>query len=130
ELARVLAGENEQHTIVLASTSGSAGAAGATRLARTLGGPSAGVIALGDLASSHVQEPIVVPWSGGDAVAPPGLRNTLAAALAGQANLKPGGTSLGGQILHLALPLTLGEQAPFGDRGIPAVTVSLSGDHP
>jgi hypothetical protein len=128
ELARALAGENESHSIVLVSTSGSAGAAGAMRLARTLPGPIDAVLALGDLASSHPRQPIVVPWSGGAAVASTGLRNTLAAALGAQANLKPGGTGLPGQLLHLALPLSSGEQAPFNDRGIPAVTLSLSDD--
>ena len=40
ELARVLAGETLHRTIVLASTSGSQGAAGALRLAATLSGRS------------------------------------------------------------------------------------------
>jgi hypothetical protein len=130
ELARTLAGENERHSIVLVSTSGSAGAAGARRLARTLPGPIDAVLALGDMASSHPRQPIVVPWSAGDRVGSTGLRNTLAAALGAQTNLKPGGTGLPGQLLHLALPLSSGEQAPFNDRGIPAVTLSLSGDRP
>ena len=130
ELARTLAGENERHSIILASTSGSAGAAGAMRLARTLPGPVDAVLTLGDLASARPREPIVLPWSGGDTVASTGLRTTLAAALAAQANLKPGGTDLAGQLLHLAVPLSSSEQAPFNDRGIPAVTLSLSDDHP
>ena len=85
ELARVLAGETQHRTIVLASTSGSAGAAGAAELARTLPGPIDAVIVLGDLAASSVHQPIIVPWSDGQPVAPPMLRNTVAAALASQA---------------------------------------------
>jgi hypothetical protein len=128
ELGHVLAGETQHRTIVLASTSGSAGAAGATQLARSLGGPLDAVIALGNLAATRIRGPIVVPWSNGQQVAPPLLRNTLAAALSSQAGLRPGGTSLAGQLAHLAFPLTLSEQGPFGARGQPAVLLSLSGD--
>src|SRR5450755_3498968 len=128
ELARDLAGETLNHTVVLASTSGSAGTAGAIRLASTLGGRIDAVIVLGDLAGSHVREPVVVPWSDGQQVAPPMLRNTVAAALGAQAGLRPGATSMAGQFVHLAFPLTISEQGPFGARGEPAVLLSLSGE--
>jgi hypothetical protein len=128
ELARVLAGETQHHTIVLASISGSDGAAGASQLARSLGQPADAVIALGDLGGSHVHGPIVIPWSTSRDVAPPALRNTVAAALASQAALKPGGASLAGQFARLAFPFTLTEQGPFGAQGRPAVTLSLSGE--
>lgn len=128
ELARVLTGETQHRTIVLASTSGSAGAAGATALARSIAGPLDAVIALGDLAGTRLRYPIVVPWSSSHKIAPPMLRNTVGAALAAQAALPPGGTSLAGQLAHLAFPLTLSEQGPFGARGRPAVLLSLSGE--
>ncbi len=128
ELARVLAGETQHRTLVLASTSGSAGAAGAMALARSLGGPIDGVIALGDLAGARIHDPIVVPWSNGLDVAPPLLRNTVSAALASQAGLRPGAISLAAQFAHLAFPLTLSEQGPFGARGQPAVLLSVSGE--
>lgn len=128
ELARVLNGETLQHTIVLASTSGSAGLAGATQLARTLQPPVDAVIVLGDLAAAGPREPIVVPWSNGQRVAPPMLRNTVAAALSSQTGLPAGSTSLLGQLAHLALPLAATEQAPFGARGYPAVLLSLAGE--
>lgn len=128
ELGRDLAGETLHHTVVLASTSGSAGGAGAARLASALSGPIDAVLVLGDLASTHVGGPIVVPWSDGQAVAPPMLRNTVAAALGAQAGLRAGGTSVAGQFAHLAFPLTVSEQGPFGARGVPAVLLSLSGE--
>ena len=56
------------------------------------------------------------------------LRNTLASALASQVAPHSTGTSVAGQLAHLAFPFTLSEQGPFGARGIPAVTLSLSGD--
>jgi hypothetical protein len=125
ELARVLAGETQHRTIVLASTSGSAGQAGASELARTISRPVDAVISLGDLTGPRAHQPVLVPWSTGPRLAPPLLRNTLAAALGAQAGLRPGGTSLGGQVAHLAFPQTLGDQGPFGNRGIPAVSLSL-----
>jgi hypothetical protein len=128
ELARVLAGETLHRTLMLASTSGSDGAAGAAALARSLGQPVDAVIALGDLAGTRVSGPVVVPWSNGQGVAPPALRNTVAAALASQAGLRPGGTNFGGQFARLAFPFTLSEQGPFGARGDPAVLLSVSGE--
>ncbi len=128
ELARDLAGETLQRTIVLASTSGSAGTAGAIRLASTLSGPVDAVIVLGDLASPHVRWPVIVPWSDGQVVASPMLRNTVAAALGAQAGLRAGGTSVAGQFAHLAFPFTISEQGPFGGGGMPAVLLSLTGE--
>jgi len=61
DLARVLSGETLNHTIVLASTSGSTGAAGATQLIRALPGPIDAVLVLGDMASRTVHPPLVVP---------------------------------------------------------------------
>lgn len=129
ELARVLAGETQRRTVVLASTSGSDGVAGATALARSLSPPVDAVIALGDLAGASEHEPLIVPWSDGQDVAPPVLRNTLAAALNAQAALKPGGSTLTAQFARLAFPWTLTEQGPFGARGVPAVLLSTSGEH-
>jgi peptidase M28-like protein len=130
ELAHVLAGETHQRSVVLASTSGSTGAAGAAALARSLplDQPVDAVIVLGDLAGTTLRQPIVVPWSNSQTVAPPMLRNTVARALSQQAQLAPGSPSLGGQFAHLAFPFTATEQGPFGARGEPAVLMSLSGD--
>jgi hypothetical protein len=128
ELARDLAGETLNHTIVLASTSGSAGTAGAIQLASTVAGPIDAVIVLGDLASAHPHQPIVIPWSTRPLVAPPVLRNTLAAEIAAQTTLNVGWTNIGGQFAHLAFPFTVSEQAPFGARGVPAVELSMSGE--
>ncbi len=128
ELAQVLAGETHNHPIVLASTSGSSGAAGAAELARNLPAPVDAVIVLGDLAGGQVREPIVIPWSDGQKVAPPVLRNTVAAAVAGQAGIHAAGTSLAGELSHLAFPMTTSEQGPFATQGEPAVLLSLASE--
>jgi hypothetical protein len=128
ELARDIAGETVNRTVVLASTSGSQGTAGAIRLAQTIAGPIDAVIVLGDLAGTTAHQPIVVPWSNSQLVAPPALRNTVAQALNQQAAIKAKNSSVLGQLAHLAFPLALSEQAPFDEQGIPAVLLSLSGD--
>jgi hypothetical protein len=127
ELAQVLAQQTQQHSIVLASTSGQVGAAGAAQLARNLPGPVDAVIALGDMAGLDVRATSVVPWSDSQLVAPPLLRNTVAAALSAQASITAKDESLGGQFLHLAFPLAGTEQRPFLSAGEPAVLVSASG---
>jgi hypothetical protein len=128
ELARLLFGETQHHTVVLASISGSVGGVGAAELARGLPQPVDAVIVLGDLAGRSVRQPVIVPWSAGQRVAPTMLRNTLADALRGQAGIPTQTNGLGGQIAHLAFPLTSTEQAPFGSSGLPAALVSLSGE--
>ncbi len=57
QLASVLNGETLQHTVILASTSGSDGAAGAAALARSLPQPVDAVIALGDMGGTDLREP-------------------------------------------------------------------------
>jgi hypothetical protein len=102
QLAGVLNGETLQHTVILASTSGSDGAAGAAELARSLPQPVDAVIVLGDMGGTSVREPVVVPWSNSQQVAPPLLRNTVASALSAQAGLPAGSSGLLAQLAHLA----------------------------
>lgn len=128
DLARVLSGETLNRTIVLASTTGSAGAAGTAQLIHALPGPIDAVLVLGDMAGTSVREPVVVPWSDGELVAPPMLRRTVGSALSSQAGLSGGSTGLPGQFLHLAFPFTVSPQAPFGSSGIPAVLLSASSE--
>jgi hypothetical protein len=113
---------------VLVSTSGSAGAAGATAVAHRLGGSVDAVIDLGDLAAHGVRQPVVVPWSNGQLVAPTVLRKTVAAALSAQTGLQADAPGFFSQFAHLAFPLSVTEQGPFGARGYPAVSLSTSGD--
>ncbi|MDQ6806020.1 MAG: M28 family peptidase, partial [Actinomycetota bacterium] len=128
ELARVLAGRTLNRTVELISTSGSTGLAGVTKLAGSLGGPIDAVIVLGDVAGKRVAEPVVVPWSGAENLAPPLLRNTAAAAVRSEARIAPGGADLAAQFARLAFPLTLSEQGPFNALGIPAVLLSRAGE--
>jgi len=128
ELASVLNGETLQHTVILASTSGSDGGAGAAELARSLPQSIDAVIVLGDMAGTTVRQPVVVPWANGQQVAPPLLRSTVAGALSAQAGITAASSGLLSQLAHLALPMAATEQAPFASHGEPAVLLSLSGE--
>lgn len=128
-LARALSGETLSRSVMLVSTSGTVGNAGAVRLADTLAGGSVdAVITLGDIASATPRQPIVIPWSGRDTVAPTQLRATLSNYISKEAGLTASSTGFGGQLAQLAFPVAPTAQAPFNDRGIPAVAVSLSGE--
>ncbi len=127
ELAQLLSAQTQQRSVILASTDGQIGAAGAAQLARSLPGPVDAVIVLGDMAGVEVRSPIVVPWSDSTLVAPALLRNTVASALSQQTNLAANDEGLGGQFLHLAFPLAVSEQRPFAASGEPAVLISASG---
>jgi hypothetical protein len=129
-LAHALAGESQNHSILLVSIGAPVGSAGATALARSLahtGQPIDAVLVLGDLAAAHPSEPVVVPFSGSETVAPPTLALTVARYLRAQTGITAGGVNFGAQLAHLAIPLTLTEQGPFAARGMPAVLVSLAG---
>ena len=128
ELGRVLAGRALQRSVIIASVSGGAGSAGTARLANQLGPSVDAVIVLGDVGGTSTTEPIVLPWSSDATTAPPVLRNTLAAELAGQASLKPGAASLAGQFARLAFPLTMSAQGPLLEAGHPAIELSLAGE--
>jgi hypothetical protein len=130
-LANALSGETLNRSVMLVSTSGQVGLAGATELARSLaGGQVDAVIVLGDLGGDSVRPPVVVPWSSTDELAPPLLRDTLGGFLSAQTGIGDEGSGLAGQFARLAFPFAITEQAPFVAQGIPAVLLSLSGDRP
>ncbi|HWF31812.1 MAG TPA: M28 family peptidase [Solirubrobacteraceae bacterium] len=129
ELARVFAARETQRTIVLVSTSGgSGGDAGAAEFLAQDGGPFDAAIAIGDLAGTRRRKPFVVPFSDGFGAAPVELQRTVADAITSEAGTDPGSPSGFGQLAHLAFPLTVGEQGPLDAAGTPAVLVQVSGE--
>ena len=129
DLARALSGETLNRSVLLVSTSGQVGAAGATALAHSLSSqPVDAVIVLGDLAGARHHNPVVVTWSGSDLLAPPMLRNTLAAYVRQEAGIRTPETGLAGQFVRLAFPFSVTEQSPFIETGLPAVLLSVDGD--
>lgn len=130
ELVRVFAGRSVKRSLTLVSTSGgSGGAAGAEAVARRLRGSRVdAVIVLGDLASATIRKPWVQPWSDGPRLAPMRLRRTVEAALRAETGQDPGGQRATRQLARLAFPFALGEEGRFNAAGLPAVTISASGE--
>jgi hypothetical protein len=130
ELARVFAARETQRTIVLVSTSGgSGGDAGAADLAaHVLPAPVDAAIVLGDLASTGIRTPLVIPYSDGYGSAPERLQRTVADAIRHESGIRPGATSAIGQLAHLAFAFAPGEQGVLATAGLPAVLVQISGE--
>jgi hypothetical protein len=129
ELARVVSGQLRR-SITFASTSGgSGGAAGAGELAERLAGRTDAVLVLGDLAGARLDRPLVTGWSNEARFAPLQLRRTVEAAVRAEAGTDPGRTRASTQWARLAFPFTVGEQGPLVDAGLPAVLLSVSGEH-
>ncbi len=130
ELARVFAARETQRKIVLVSTSGgSGGDAGAAELTAGAHGPFDAAIVLGDLAGTSEHRPFVTPYSDGFGSAPDRLTRTVSGAIAAGMGSNPGAPSVIGQLAHLAFPLAVGEQGPLDAGGTPAVLVQSSGEH-
>jgi Peptidase family M28 len=129
ELARVFAARETKRTIVLVSTSGGTGGdAGASDFAAHAPTPLDATIVLGDLAGTHQRKPFVVPFSDGFGSAPLQLQSTVADAIAQETGSASGAPSTLGQLAHLMFPFTVGEQGPLNRAGLPAVLVQVSGE--
>jgi hypothetical protein len=129
ELARVFASRETQRTIVLVSTSGgSGGDAGVADFLGRLHTPVDAAIVLGDLAGQRERPPFVIGFSDGAGSAPLQLQRTLDYAITQNVGSDPGAPSALGQLVHLAFPLTVGEQGPLDAAGVPAALVQVSGE--
>ena len=129
ELARVFSQSETRRTIVLVSTSGgSGGYAGAADFARHDTQPLDAAIVLGDLAGAFAHKPFVLPFSSKDATAPESLQRTLDGAISQGVGSEAGTLDLSAQLAHLAFPLATAEEAPLNAAGVPAVLVQVSGE--
>jgi peptidase M28-like protein len=129
ELAHVFAHSETRRTIVLVSTSGgSGGDAGAVQLAAGPHRPLDAAVALGDLAGAQARRPFVSGFSSGAALAPEALTRTFDYAISQQVGTAAGDPAFGEQLTRLSLPIALGEQGPLDAAGIPAVLVQASGE--
>jgi peptidase M28-like protein len=129
ELARVFKVRDLSSTLVLVSTSGgSAGGAGAHAFAQHADGPVDAAIVLGDLAGTKIHKPWIVPWSDDRDAAPMAIRRTLERAVLQEAGVQAGGSRAIGQWARRALPLTVSEQGEAASGGLPAVLLQVSGE--
>ncbi|MFN2467727.1 MAG: M28 family peptidase [Gaiellaceae bacterium] len=119
------------HTLLFVSTDGGAfGGLGAEHLATS---PAyrdqiVGVLNLDAVAGSG---PARLELAGDTPSSPDAVFvETVATRLHEQTGRAPGRTSALGQLIDLGFPFSLYEQAPFVGRGIPAVTITTSGNRP
>ena len=125
-----LVGRDLRKTLVLVSTSGgSGGSAGARAWARAQGGePIDAVLVLGDLASAVWRKPWVVPWSNGEDQPPLAWQRTVETAVRQEVGADPGGVRASAQWSRRALPLAVTEQGEINRAGLPAVLLQVSGE--
>jgi hypothetical protein len=129
ELARVFSQSETRRTIVLVSTSGgSGGYAGAADFAASATRPLDAAIVLGDIAGSRARKPFVLPFSSGTGVAPESLQLTLDGSISQNVGTDPENLSVGARLAHLVVPLGTGEEVPLNTAGVPAVLVQVSGE--
>lgn len=129
EIARLLSGRTTRRSIMLVSTSGgSGGDAGAADWAEHVSGPIDAVLVLGDMAGTTTRRPQVVGWSNALGGAPQRLLRTVEQAVRDEVGSGPGSTRTTMQALRLAFPLTVSEQGPVVAAGLPAVLLSASGE--
>jgi Peptidase family M28 len=119
------------HTVVFLSTDGGAfGGLGAARFADE-GGFDDRIRAAIDLSALGGAGRPQLHVAGDDPRSPPAeLVRSAEARIAEYAGAEPRGPNALEQLLDLAFPFSLYEQAHFVGRGIPALTVSTSGDRP
>lgn len=141
ELARIYANPSSSspgspqaspaHTIIFLSTDGGAfGGLGAEHFARTSTSRKR-VVALINLDALAGSGPPRIEIAGDEPRSPAGaLVATAAARVLEQTGRAPERPSALRQLIDLAFPYSLYEQAPFVGRGIPAVTLTAAGDRP
>jgi peptidase M28-like protein len=121
--------EGPAHTLVFVSTDGGAlGGAGAAHYAADETGEVDAVINLDAIAGPDPPRLQIA----GDRPRSPSrtLVRTAAARLLEQTGVAPKTPDAFRQLIDLAFPLSLYEQAPFVGRGVPAVTITTDVDHP
>jgi hypothetical protein len=121
--------EGPAHTLVFVSTDGGAlGGAGAKHYAETETGDIDAVINLDAIAGPDQPRLQIA----GDRPRSPSwtLVRTAAARLLDQTGAVPETPNAFRQLIDLAFPLSLYEQAPFVGRGVPALTITTDADHP
>jgi len=129
ELAQVYSGRAVRKTLVLVSTSGgSGGNAGAQEFAVDPRGPVEGVLVLGDLAGRVVRSPQVVPWSNRQGIGSLKLQRTVESAVRSEGGLRPRPPTWAAQWARLAVPLTTSEQGEVLGEELPAMLLSVSGE--
>lgn len=133
ELAESFGGASHSKTLVLVSTAGAGdGAVGAREFAEHY--PERDLVdaalVISQPGAALPEPPFVIPWSAGPQSTAVQLTRTAAETVSAQLGRPAGPQGSFGELLRLALPIGLGEQAPLIERGIDAVAISSAGERP
>lgn len=131
ELARAMSRAHHRKTMVFVSTDGSvAGAAGAKQLAEYLKDrPVTAVIVLSQPGANEPRQRHVVPWSTSTRATSVQLVQSARQAIESEIAFdKPPLRGTGSELVRLAVPAGLGEQAPMIAAGLDAVALSGAGE--
>lgn len=132
ELARAMSRTHHRKSMAFVSTDGSvAGAAGARQLARYLDGRLvSAVIVLAQPGATQPRQRHVLPWSLSTRATSIQLVQSARQAVESEfASEKPPLRGTGSELVRLAVPAGLGEQAPLIAAGLDAIALSGSGEH-
>lgn len=132
ELARAMSRTHHRKTMLFVSTDGSAaGAAGAKRLAEYLEDrPVTGVIVLWQPGAPEPRERHVVPWSTSTRATSIQLVQSAREAVEREFHVdNPPLRGTGSELVRLAVPAGLGEQAPMIAAGLDAIALAGAGEH-
>jgi hypothetical protein len=133
ELAENFGDASHSKTIVLVSTAGAAdGATGAREFAEHYpdGGLIDAALAISQPGALRPAPPFVLPWSAGPQSTAIQLTRTAASGVSAAVGRPAGLEGSFGDLLRLALPTGLGEQAPLIEQGIDAVSIGSAGERP
>ncbi|HSJ18629.1 MAG TPA: M28 family peptidase [Solirubrobacterales bacterium] len=133
ELAATFGGASHDRTLVFVSTAGANdGATGAREFAEAY--PERDLIdaalVISQPGALHRGPPFVIPWSSGHQSSAMQLTLTAEDVVSAELGEPAGLESSLGDLVRLALPTGLGEQAPLVEKGINAVAVSSAGERP
>lgn len=127
ELGRALAGRTLGHSVQLVSTG--SGTGGALAGWSPDGSKVVSVLVLGDLSGYRLSTPFAVPWAELRAsAAPVALERSVASAIRSETGLPTGRNPALVRLARLALPITTTDQGDLVADGVPAVTLSSSGE--
>jgi len=133
ELAESFGEATHDKTLVLVSTGGGGdGATGAREFADHYPERSLidAALVISQPGAAQPEPPFVLPWSAGPQSTAIQLTRTAAATVSAEVGRPAGLESSFGDLLRLALPTALGEQAPLIEEGIDAVAISGAGERP
>ena len=133
ELAGTFGGASHDRTLVFVSTAGATdGAIGAREFAASY--PERDLIdaalVISQPGALHRGPPFVIPWSAGHQSSAIQLTVTAADVVSAELGEPAGLEGTLGDLVRLALPTGLGEQAPLIEEGIDAVAISSAGERP